>query len=84
MPWWDPWREERTWREQHKDVPLGQLRGIDERDLYRQNPRKRRWLKRYLWRQDNLWRVDRTLIFWLFTFVVAVAAATAGYLNWLK
>jgi len=40
MPWWDPWREERTWRRQHKDVPLGQFRGIVERDLFWQNPKK--------------------------------------------
>ena len=68
MPWWDPWREERTWRRENKDVPLGQLRGIVERDLFWQNPRKRRWAKRYLWRKENLWRVDRALIISLIMF----------------
>jgi hypothetical protein len=62
MPWWDPWREERTWRRENKDVSLSQLRGNVEGDRFWQNPRKRRWAKRYLWRKENLWRVDRALI----------------------
>ena len=61
MPWWDPWREERTWRRENKDVSLSQLRGNVEGDRFWQNPRKRRWAKRYLWRKENLWRVDRAL-----------------------
>jgi anti-sigma-K factor RskA len=81
MPWWDPWREERSWRRQHKGVPLEQLRGTVGRDLFWQNPRKQRWARRYLWRKENLWRVDRALIIALIMFVVAVAAVIAGYLN---
>jgi hypothetical protein len=65
---------------EHKDVPLSQLRGMHERSLYYQNPKKKRWLKGYLWREENLWRVDRALIM----FIVAVAGAVAGYLNWFK
>src|SRR5215468_4625576 len=38
MPWWDPCREQRTWRRDHNDVPLSQLRGMDERSQYYQNP----------------------------------------------
>jgi len=59
MSWWDPWRKQRIWRRQHKHVPLSQLRGMDERSLYWKNPKKQRWLKRYLWRKENLWRIDR-------------------------
>jgi len=81
MPWWDPWREQRLWRREHKGVPLSQLRAMDERALYYTNPKKRRWLKRYLWRKDNLWRVDRALITALIMFLVAVAGL---YLNWFK
>ena len=84
MPWWDPWREQRTWRLEHKDVPLSQLRAMDERSLYWQNPKKKRWLKRYLWRKENLWRVDRALIIALIMFVVGVTGVIAGYLNWFK
>jgi hypothetical protein len=84
MPWWDPWREERSWRRENKAVPLSQLRGIVERDLFWQNPRKRRWAKRYLWRKENLWRVDRALIISLIMFLIALAGAIAGYLNWFS
>jgi len=84
MPWRDPWREQRSWRREHKHVPLSQLRAMDERWLYRENPKKQRWLKRYLWRKENLWRVDRALIITLIMFVVALAGVVAGYLNWLK
>ena len=84
MSWWDPWRKQRIWRRQHKHVPLSQLRGMDERSLYWKNPKKQRWLKRYLWRKENLWRVDRALIITLIMFVVALAGVVAGYLNWLK
>ena len=77
MPWWDPWREERSWRRENKNVPLSQFRGIVDRDLFYQNPRKRRWAKRYLWRKENLWRVDQVL----FAILIALAAAIAGYLN---
>jgi len=73
MPWWDPCREQRTWRRDHKDVPLSQLRGMDERSQYYQNPKKQRWLKRYLWRKENLWRFDRALI----AMFIALAAAIA-------
>jgi anti-sigma-K factor RskA len=77
MPWWDPWREQRTWRRELKDVPLTQLRGMVERSLFYQNPKKQRWAKRYLWRQENLWRVDRALI----AILIALAGAIAGYLK---
>ena len=40
-------------------MPLSQLRAMDERSLYWQNPKKKRRLKRYLWRKENL---DRALI----------------------
>jgi hypothetical protein len=81
MPWWDPRREERTWRREMKDVPLSQLRGMVERSLFYQNPKKQRWLKRYLWRKENLWRVDRQLIIQLIMFLIALAAAIAAYLK---
>jgi len=47
MPWWDPWREQRGWDREHRDVPLSHFRGIVERDLFWQNPKKRRWAKLY-------------------------------------
>jgi anti-sigma-K factor RskA len=80
MLWWDPGREQRTWRREMKDVPLSQLRGNVERLLFYQNPRKQRWAKRYLWRQENLWRVDRVLI----GILIALAGTIAGYLNWFS
>jgi hypothetical protein len=84
MPFWDPCREQREWRRQHKTVPLGQLRAMNERDVYSQNPKKRAWFGRYVWRKENLYRVDRPLIIALVMFVVAVAGVTAAYLSWLK
>jgi hypothetical protein len=59
----------------------GQLRGMVERSLFYQNPKKQRWLKRYLWRKENLWRVDRQLIIQLIMFLIALAAAIAAYLK---
>jgi len=46
---------------------------MDERSQYYQNPKKQRWLKRYLWRKENLWRFDRALI----AMFIALAAAIA-------
>jgi hypothetical protein len=54
MPWWDPWREQRGWSRAHRDVPLSHFRGIVERDLFWQNPKKRRWAKRRLWWREHL------------------------------
>jgi anti-sigma-K factor RskA len=48
-----------------------------ERTMFYQNPRKQRWAKRYLWRHENLWRVDRVP----FAILIALAGAIAGYLN---
>jgi anti-sigma-K factor RskA len=80
MPWWDPWREQRSWRSEMKNVPLPQLRGNVERSLFWQNPKKQRWAEWYLWRKENLWRFDRVLI----AMLIALAAAIAGYLNFFK
>jgi hypothetical protein len=46
MPWWDPWREQRRWSRELRDVPLSHLRGMVERDVFWQSPKKRRWAKR--------------------------------------
>jgi hypothetical protein len=74
---WDPWREQRGWDRELQDVPLSQLRGIVERDLFWQNPKKRRWAKRRLW-----WREHRG---WLFVTVIgpliAIASMVGTYIN---
>ena len=51
-------------------MPLSQLRGIVERDLFWQNPKKRRWAKRRLW-----WREHRG---WLFVTVIGLLIAFAS------
>jgi hypothetical protein len=68
--------DQRTWRREYRDVPLGQFRGIVERDLFLQNPKKRRWAKRRLW-----WRDNRG---WVSTTVIAMLALCIGALNFLK
>jgi hypothetical protein len=60
-----------------RDVPLSQLRGIVERDLFWQNSKKQRWAKRRLW-----WREHRG---WLFVTVagllIAFGSLVGTYLN---
>ncbi len=51
MPWWD--RDHRRWSREMRDVPLSQLRGNVDHDLFWQNPKKRRWAKRRLWWREN-------------------------------
>jgi len=77
MQWWNPWREQRAWSKELRDVPLSQLRGIVERDLFWKNPKKRRWAKRRLW-----WREHRGwLIVTVVTLLIAFASMIAGYLK---
>jgi hypothetical protein len=48
------WSEARLWRLEHEHVPLHQLRAMDQRSVYHQNPAKQRWLRNYVW-----WRALR-------------------------
>jgi hypothetical protein len=51
MPLWD--RDRRQWSRELRQVPLSQLRGMVERDVFWQNPKKRRWAKRRLWWREH-------------------------------
>jgi hypothetical protein len=76
MQWWDPWREQRGWARENKHVPLSQFRGIVERDLFWQNPKKQRWAKRRLWWLDNRG--------WLITVLIAIVGVVGTYLNFFR
>jgi hypothetical protein len=78
MPRWDLRREQRRWRRELRDVPLSQLRGMVERDVFWQNPKKRRWAKRRLWWREHRWV---GIIVTVLTLLIGTAAAVGTYIN---
>jgi hypothetical protein len=76
MLWCD--RDHRQWRRELRDVPLSHLRGMVERDLFWQNPKKRRWAKRRLWWREHRWVGVIVTVLGLLT---AGASMVAAYLN---
>jgi hypothetical protein len=58
-------------------VPLSQLRGMVERDVFWQNRKKQRWAKRRLWWREHYgWVIVTTL-----GLLIATAAMVGTYLN---
>jgi hypothetical protein len=77
MLWRDRRREQRRWSRELRDVPLSQLRGMVERDVFWQNPKKRRWAKRRLWWRENRGWVIVTVL----TLLIGTAAMLGTYIN---
>jgi hypothetical protein len=75
MPWWD--RDHRRWSRELQQVPLSQLRGMVERDVFWENPKKRRWAKRRLWWREHYGWVILTML----TVLISTAAMVGTYIN---
>jgi hypothetical protein len=56
---------------------LSQLRAMVERDVFWQNPKKRRWAKRRLWWRENRGWVIVTVL----TLLIGTAAMLGTYIN---
>jgi anti-sigma-K factor RskA len=78
MPWWD--RDHRRWNKENEHMPISHLRGVVERDLYWQNPKKRRWARNKLRWHDN-WRWVLATTLTVLALLVGIAAAVGTYLN---